>query len=313
MSNELSIFDTSGGSDKPAHLAKYVDKSNDAAGMVTGFASLPKMSIKGKQFRYMKEDKEYVYPMGTALKCIILATDPQQGVSKAWYNSNYNENAEFTLPDCFSSNGIKPDAQSTMIPKGVRSCAECPKNAFGSGKDSAGNPTKGKACADVKNLFIVEAHQMDESPMVLRVPATSLKALSGYGRLLAKQKCPPQIVVTKVTFTDATHPQLEFAPVSFLSEADADNMIAKSESDDVQLALPSRNIIELAPAEQEIDVRQLPLHEQEAPPVPEEEAPPVPQPKKVMTQKANGLGYDAFIAQKWTDKQLIENGYMEIV
>jgi len=313
MTTEISIFNKA--DNKPAHLAKYAALANEGAGMVTSFASLPKMSIRGKQFRYMKDDKEYVYPMGQALKCVILAVDPPEGVSKAWYNSNYSESAEFSLPDCFSSNGIKPDPQSAMIPAGVRSCAECPKNAFGSGRDSAGVPTKGKACADVKNLFIVESHNMDEQPMILRVPATSLKALSGYGRLLAKQNVPPQLLVTQVTFTDVTHPQLEFSAVNFLNEGDADLMVSKSQSDEVQMALPSKNIIAAANVP-DTDLRKLPPPPSDTPEVPDIPKPPVAEkpalPVKVMTAKANGLGYDAFIAQNWTDEQLIQNGYMEI-
>lgn len=304
MSNEISIFDQKG-ANLPAHLQQYQQHAQDAAGFVTGFASLPKMSIKGKQFRYVKDDREVVYRMGQPLLCVILATDPPQGVSKAWYEGAYSEGAEFTLPDCFSADGVKPDglAESPQ----ARSCAECPKNAFGSGIDQQGNPTRGKACADVKNLFIVESHLLDEQVMVMRVPATSLKALSQYGRTLAQQNCPPQLIVTEITFSDAVHPQLEFRAVGWLEEADAAKMIERSDSDEVQLALPSKNIIDVENVDAAPEKKPTALP---SPPV-EELPKPDPRPVITMTEKAKGVSYESFVTKGWSDEQLIANGYME--
>lgn len=50
-----------------------------------------------------------------------------------------------------------------------------------------------------------------------------------------------------------------------------------------------------------------------SPPAPEVPVPaPAPAPTgPIMTAKANGLTYDAFIAKGWSDDQLIEHGYME--
>ena len=58
MSNEISIFEQ-GGNNLPAHLQQYAKQAETAAQMVTGFNSLPKISLRGKQFRYMKDDKEF--------------------------------------------------------------------------------------------------------------------------------------------------------------------------------------------------------------------------------------------------------------
>ena len=320
MSNEISLFDQGPGN-VPAHLQKYADQVADAANLVTGFSSLPKMSIKGKQFRYMQDDKEFAYPLGQALRCVILATDPPQGLAKAWYEASYSDTAEFALPDCFSADGVKPDGSAGN--KQARSCAECPKNAFGSGVNEKGDATKGKACADIKNLFIVEAHQLDEAIMVMRVPATSLKALSAYGRQLAKNNAAPQFVVTEIQFANETHPQLMFKAASWLDEAQCENMVKRIASDELQNALPSKNIIDI----QQIDTSTgevlglaPPAHvtaameETVVPTVPTIPEPPVVEKVKHMTEKATSqnLSYDAFISQYWTDEQMIQHGYLEI-
>jgi hypothetical protein len=319
MSNEITLFDQ-GPANVPAHMQQYADQVKDAANLVTGFNSLPKMSIKGKQFNYMYEDKEYAYPLGQALKCVILATDPPQGLAKSWYESSYSDTAEFSLPDCFSSNGIKPDSSAGK--RQARSCAECPKNAFGSGKDEKGVATKGKACADVKNLFIVEAHALGESIMVMRVPATSLKALSSYGRQLAKNNAAPQFVVTEIQFANETHPQLTFKAASWLDAAQCESMVKRIASSELQDALPSKNIIEVETVDTDTgEILGLPpahiaavMEETAVPAAPVIPAPPVVEKVKHMTEKATklNLNYDAFIAQGWTDEQMIAHNYLEI-
>ena len=359
MSTEVSIL-SQANAGLPAHLQQYQQEAaQQASELVTGFSSLPKISLKGKQFRFVKDDKEVVYPMGQPLKCVILAADPPSGTAKAWYEEAYDgDTAE--LPDCFSSDGFKPDGLAAK-PQ-CRSCTECPKNAFGSAVGQNGKPGKGKACADVKNLFVVEAHSLDKEILVVRVPATSLKALSAYGRELGSKNVPTPCVVTQLSFTDAEYPVLEFQAVDWLSAEDSAACMARAKSDELRLALPSNNITERrdgetpapvtdaaalpAPAP-EVETKYEWVNEQfsrtqlekagwteeqmiakgylvevkdeptpptpPAPPEPPTPEPPVrAEPVKVMTEKAKGAGYDAFIANCWTDEQLIKQGYMEL-
>lgn len=296
MSTELSLFDSD--SQLPAHLQQYKKHAEDAAGLVTGFNSLPKISLRGKQFRYMIDDKEFVYPMGAPFICVIIAIDPPNGVAKSWYKDAYDSDTA-ELPDCFSADGVKPDALSGKVQ--ARSCAECPKNAFGSGTDSNGRASKGKACSDFKNLFVVEHDKLGEQVSVLRVPATSLKNLSAYGRKLNKGGVAPQVIVTEMTFTDAEYPQLEFKAIRYLDEVEAAQTIARCESDEVQMALPSQNIIgSFDPGTGEI--LDTPLIEA-----------PAGKTKIVMTDKADGMTFESFIEAGWTEPQLLADGYAEKV
>ena len=354
MSTEVSIFDQDLAR-LPAHLQQYAEYAKTAASMVTGFNSLPKISLRGKQFRYTKDDKEYTYPMGTPFNCIILAIDPPEGVAKSWYKDAYSSDC-VELPDCFSSDGKVPDSLAEV--KQARSCAECPKNVFGSGTDAAGNPSKGKACGDFKNLFVVEDGKLDEQVSVLRVPATSLKNLSSFGRTLAANKVAPQLVITQLPFTDSEYPQLDFKATGWLSESDAARMIERSESDEVQMAMPSKNqiasfdpatgnvknalpapapvVLEMTDKANGMTLEQFTSAGWKVPdlisqgyavetiedPIPEiPEIPPAPgvpdapkkEPVKTMTEKAGSTTYEQFISKKWTDEQLIENGYMELI
>jgi len=286
------------GTSLPEHLQQYSDEAKKAAELVSSFNSLPKLSIRGKQFRIEKEGDEVVYPAGQPLDVVILASDPPAGTAKSYYTAAYAPGSD-EMPDCFSSDGVTPD--SFVEKPQARSCTECPHNVFGSGVDQKGNATKGKACGDHKNIFLVEASDVNSDILVLRVPPTSLKALSQYGRALAKHGVAPPVMITQLSFTDNEHPQLLFKGVRYTSEEEATITMARSKSDELALALPSLNQIEK-------------LGEQAEPALPSPEVPALPAaPKeKVMTALAGGCTLEAFIAKGWTEEALIEHKYMEL-
>ena len=301
MSNDIALLNEDAA--LPAHLQKYQAKAAaEAAQLVTGFNSAPKVSIRGKQFRFDRDGNEVALPMGTPLDCVIIAIDPPEGMAKSFYHGSFKADSA-DAPDCFSTDGKQPD--STVVQPICRSCHECPNNVFGSGHNEQGEVTKGKACSDHKNLFIVEAGAVDGDVFALRVPATSLKNLSTYGRRLAGAGVPPQVVATRITFSDATHPQLSFEALNYLDEKQADFSVKRSESKAVQLLLPSKN--------------QLPRGDNaNALPAPPEDAPleiappPKAEPVYVLTAKAGTTTKEQFYAKNWTDELLIEHGYMEI-
>ena len=278
----------------PAHLQQY---ANDAASsLVTSVTSLPSLSIRGKQFRIRKGDDETTYPIGQPIDVVILAVDPEMGVARSYYSKAYTGNVD-DQPDCASSDGITPDGHSSAPQS--RSCAECPHNVFGTAKDANGNPSKGKACSDHKNLVVVEATNVtDNDLLMLRVPATSLKSLSAYGRKLGEKNLPPQVVATQLSFTDAEHPQLEFNPARWLTEAEANGAMQRANSDAVKSSLPTS-------MKTQATVTEAP--KLEAPAV-APAAPAVPK-TLVMTDKAGGATKEAFEANGWSEQQLIDHGY----
>ena len=91
----------------------------------------------------------------------------QQTANAYWQDSDTTG----APPDCSSDDG----ATGYGTPGGQ--CAACPLNAFGSGEGG-----KGKACKNMKNLYILQ----DGSPMplLLPLPPTSLKAFRQYANNL---------------------------------------------------------------------------------------------------------------------------------
>ena len=86
-------------------------------------------------------------------------------ITKTWYDGAYTAGSEAS-PACFSMDGLKPDASSTMPQSSA--CASCPKNAFGSAANG-----KGKACSDGQRTAIVLGA---DTPVSVNGAAQVLKA-----------------------------------------------------------------------------------------------------------------------------------------
>lgn len=201
----------------PAHIkAKGSVIANwFAAAAGSGF---PTISIKGKVFHIVRGgDKELVTKPGaddepaSNLEAVVVSVNPQR--SKVYYAKGYTEGSD-EKPECYSNNGLTPELDAAT-PQAAK-CAACKHNVFGSKITDDGR--KAKACADSMRLAVAAAGQLND-PMLLRVPAASLKALGQYGELLAKRGVEPHQVVTKIGFDyTVAHPQLTFKPVGFVTD-----------------------------------------------------------------------------------------------
>jgi len=201
----------------PAHLQGKTKVENPFAAAV-GSGGFPVISIKGKVFHVQRGDeRELVTKPGSddepaaSLEVVILSTNPNR--SKVFYERGYEEGGA-DKPDCYSHDGIAPaaDAENPQSKK----CAICPHNQWGSRISENGN--KGKACADSMRLAVAPAGQLND-PMLLRVPAATLKVLGQYGSQLAKRGVEPKHVVTKIGFDySVAYPALTFKAVRFVEE-----------------------------------------------------------------------------------------------
>ena len=257
----------------PASIAKAFSISFDdfSTGQKGGF---PVISIKGKVFHIKRGDEKTLVTKpdsdgepAASLEVIVLKTHP--GVAKTYYSKGYSEGS-VEKPDCYSNDGTAPaaDAQSPQAKK----CAACPHNQWGSKITEDGK--KGKSCADVKRLAVAPAGQIND-PMLLRVPAASLKTWDQYVDLLKKRGVPPPAVVTKVGFDyTVAHPALTFKPIGFIDEAMAVEVKEVLDTDAVQ------NIIGGAPSAAEVDNGEAETPKAAAKPAPVEEVTPAPAPKK---------------------------------
>ena len=201
----------------PAHLQGKIKNNNVFAAAVSA-GGFPVISIKGKVVHIQRGDENTLVSKPDAddepaasLEAVIIAVNPNK--SKVYYDSGYEEGSS-AKPTCYSNGGIEPapDAEEPQSKK----CATCPHSQWGSRITDNGG--KGKACGDSMRLAIASPSQLND-PMLVRVPAASLKTLGQYGQQLAKRGVEPQHVVTKIGFDyNVAHPALTFKAVRFVEE-----------------------------------------------------------------------------------------------
>ena len=213
MSDMIAIKSTK----LPAHLAGVAKVVNPFASAVKQ-GGFPVVSIKGKVFHIQRGDERTLITKpdsddepAASIEVVILSSNPNK--SKVYYESGY-EQGSTAKPTCYSNDGVGPaaDAEDPQSKK----CATCPHNQWGSRITDNGG--KGKACGDSMRLAISPAGQIND-PMLLRVPAATLKVLGQYGAQLAKRGVEPKHVITKISFDySVAHPAMTFKAVRFVDE-----------------------------------------------------------------------------------------------
>lgn len=216
----------------PSYLATF--GATDDLGDLIAHASkgFPVISIKGKVFAIVRNGERKVLPNpkdpdspATSVEVVMLKV--QKGESRTFYLKKY-EDGDAAEPDCFSNDGIKPDAASSKVQ--CKTCAACPHNVFGSGDNG-----KGKKCGTNVRIAVATPDNLEEAYM-LRAPVMSLKAIGEYGQALKSRGIPTyKAVVTKIGFDqEQPVPVLTFKAVGFLPEDMLAEAVKSSESDVVK-------------------------------------------------------------------------------
>jgi hypothetical protein len=225
MSQNLMIPD---GFAKGAVSTKFAQlpAENLGEGIKGGFGV---MGYKGKVWstKFQGDEKAIMRADGdgavNSIEVVIVKSAPN--IAKIFYESGFVDGST-APPDCWSTNGVNPDAGASK--KQSATCAGCPKNAWGSKITEAGKQTK--ACSDSKRLAVVPVNDMANElmggPMLLRVPAASLKDLKSYGDQLQAYGFPYFSVATRISF-DVTEafPKFVFAAMRPLTDVEADVII----------------------------------------------------------------------------------------
>lgn len=223
MANEIAV---------PEHLRKYLSNSgasNDAASMASASSSIPRISLKGRKFRF-REGGEEIRKPADEIYVVILAVEPGAGLNqKTYYEKGYQQ-GDSSPPDCSSSNGVHPDAWITNPVN--RTCRDCPKNRFGSAQVG-----KGKACKDSKRLWVVEPDNIEGTVFALGVPVTSLKEMAAYGSMLQANGVPVSAVITKLSMKDSEYPELVFEFCGVLEKEPMEVAMLRNEKKDWDLKI----------------------------------------------------------------------------
>ena len=212
MSNAITLANVQ----VPSHLAQRVGVpsilAQSLAGGIGSGEATARISIKGSRFRIVEGGTETVLD-STSLDIVVVGANPR--LSKTWYAKAWTPESEPASPDCFSMDGVSPDASSAEPQNDL--CASCPQNAWGSKVTPQGKQIK--ACSDQKRLAVVSADDPTGPVYLLSVTPAALQGLSKYQKELSLRGIPAEIVRTRVSFdTDASFPKLKFDFGGFLDE-----------------------------------------------------------------------------------------------
>ena len=236
MSNDLmALGNTALSPAMQKYLAEKGGMSSElGAGVTAGFAVVTyrgkTWSIKhrGEETMQMRADGDG--PKSSVEFVIVKAA---ANISKIFYINGYVEGSS-APPDCWSVDGVKPDAASPA--KQSSSCAGCPMNQWGSHITPAGK--KAKRCTDSKRLAVVPADDVENKryggPMLMRVPAASLGDMATYDANLMSKGFPYFAVQTRISFDpQEAFPKLVFNPVKPLTDEDAVKVLEMREGEQV--------------------------------------------------------------------------------
>lgn len=190
---------------------------------------------QGNEMQLMRDDGD---GPRNSIEVVLVKASP--AISKIFYKSGYVDGSN-AAPDCWSANGITPDAsvQNKVNP----TCADCPMNAWGSRVSEAGK--QGKACADSRRVAIVPLADMDNEmfggPMLLRIPAASLKDLKAYGEFMNSYSYPYYAVATRISFdAKEAYPKFVFSAIRALSDVEAQKIMALRDDPRVHAVLAEK-------------------------------------------------------------------------
>lgn len=204
------------------------------AGIESGYGII---GYKGKTWsiRYRGETTALLRDDGdgprNSIEVVILKSSAHK--SKIFYEKGYIEGST-EAPDCFSTNGVTPDASVQNPP--CSNCAACPMNVWGGRITESGG--KGKRCSDSKRVAVAPVgdlkNELYGGPMLLRVPAASLAEIAQYGEKLKQMGIPSYAVATKIAFdAKESYPKFVLSALRTVTDDEIDTILELRGSEQV--------------------------------------------------------------------------------
>jgi hypothetical protein len=262
---------------RPSALVRNRRSSLNANAQQGVQASFAVLGYKGKNWRLKYRQEETVLrderkqPL-SSVEVVVVGISP--AISRQYFMNSYSEGAS-EGPDCFSSDGIKPDAG---VPKRQSpTCGTCPRGQWGS--RITDNGKRAKECQDTRRIAVVPLtdikNEIFGGPMLLRVPPMSINNLSQYTQYLDRKGIGVETVATRIGFdVEMAYPRLTFEAIGYLDDEQQELVIGPDGNSGVcadplidrMLAIAEENRTPVASDAS-------PTHE-EPPPKPEEEDEP---------------------------------------
>jgi hypothetical protein len=216
MSN-ITIFEESTNLPTVRRESRRMDRM--ASSSISG---MRRISISnGRTFKRIVSGEQIGKAVSDQLEVIIV--DWMAEPSRKFYLAAYDKDAKATLPDCWSNDGVAPEAGTKN--KQAPSCAACPKNVKGSGSNG-----KGKACRYERRLAILIAGDPSGDVYQISIPGASLFAdtegsaygFEGYRKFLMANNEAFDTVATRIIYdTEADTAKVRFKATRHLTEVES--------------------------------------------------------------------------------------------
>ena len=194
-----------------------------------------RISIRGNVFRMMVGGEEMRKSKDRSMQIIIVNGAPK--VSRQFYSGAYSAD-NITSPDCWSADGVKPDAQVTNPPH--HKCDECPQNIKGSGSGG------GRACRFLRRLAVQIVGDITNDVYQLVLPSQSIfgtgdsesMPFEQYIKFLDANGQSIDTMITEMSFdTDSATPKLFFKAVDYVTQEQYTAAVKASTSDAAMRAI----------------------------------------------------------------------------
>lgn len=216
MSN-LTIFEEPSNLPTVRRESRRLDRMSSGSG-----GTMRRIQLSnGRTFKRVINGEQIGKAVSDTLDIIIV--DWLAEPSRKFYATAYDKDAKATLPDCWSIDGIAPEAGAKN--KQAPSCAACPNNVKGSG---AGG--KGKRCRYERRLAVLVAGDPSGDVYQIAIPGASLFSdndgnvygFEGYKKFLLASNEALDTVVTRLVYdTEADTAKVGFKPIRHLTEMEA--------------------------------------------------------------------------------------------
>lgn len=173
-------------------------------------ASREGMEIIPTRWKINKDACKFMDPFGTScdeLKGVV--------VFKQKPKAYFRRGSDSKLPECSSWDGTTGMVLATGE---LRRCVSCPLNQWGSGTDEAGNQTRGKACKEMRRLFILLGGY--HLPILVSLPPTSIRECDQYFSARLAEGKPDIAAETIIALIPQTGGKYAYAKAKFKIGAD---------------------------------------------------------------------------------------------
>jgi len=209
--SEITLFNQ----DLPDYL-KGVELDAVTKALV-GNSGSKRISLRGGKFRMVVNGEEILTSNSDSLNVVIV--NAARDVSRTFYAKAYNPKEDAVIPDCWSNDGVTPDA--TAEDPQHHNCAECPQNVKGSG---AGG---GRACRHFRRVAVALADDIGGDVYQLQLASKSIfgkgdlthMPFEQYVKYVGSQGYNLNTLTTEMRFDpDSDTAKLFFKPLKFLSK-----------------------------------------------------------------------------------------------